>query len=443
MILEYSYKQILKVAIPMMISGFIQSIVMITDSAFISRYSTEAFDAVGNGGLAYITMYMCLLGMGDGSQIIIARRFGSDQASRIGRVFGTSVITNLLLAILLFVILYFAMPPQILAYSKNPTIASLQGQFIQIRSFALFFAFVTVSIQAFFLAKGKTWVVLISALITALSNVLLDYTLIFGKLGMPEMGLEGAALASTIADGMGMLFLLIFLLISEDARSLKLFRHFSFNLRSMKELLKVGSPLMLQGFLALATWTLFFTWLERKGQFDLTVSQNIRSIYFLAFVPIWGFAGTTKTYISQYLGAKRYDEIPKIQRRIQILTVGFLLISFHGAIFYPQTLIQLINPEEVYLEKSAEILQFIVGSILIFGFVSVYFQTIHGSGNTLHSMLIELTTVIIYSIASYFLIVSWEVDVFWIWTVEYIYFISLGALSIGYLKTFNWKNKKV
>ncbi|MFM7758558.1 MAG: MATE family efflux transporter, partial [Crocinitomicaceae bacterium] len=205
----------------------------------------------------------------------------------------------------------------------------------------------------------------------------------------------------------------------------------------------VGSPLMLQGFLALATWTLFFTWLERKGQFDLTVSQNIRSIYFLAFVPIWGFAGTTKTYISQYLGAKRYDEIPKIQWRIQLLTVGFLLISFHGAILYPETLIQLINPEEVYLEKSAEILQFIVGSILIFGFVSVYFQTIHGSGNTLHSMIIELTTVIIYSIASYFLIVSWEVDVFWIWTVEYIYFISLGALSIGYLKTFNWKNKKV
>jgi Na+-driven multidrug efflux pump len=211
----------------------------------------------------------------------------------------------------------------------------------------------------------------------------------------------------------------------------------------MKELLKIGSPLMLQGFLALATWTLFFTWLERKGQFDLTVSQNIRSIYFLAFVPIWGFAGTTKTYISQYLGANRAEEIPKIQRRIQFLTVGFLLVSFHGAIFYPETLIKLINPKEEYLEKSAEILQFIVGSILIFGFVSVYFQTIHGSGNTLHSMLIELSTVVIYSIASYLLIVIWEADVFWIWTVEYIYFLSLGVLSLGYLRTVNWKNKKV
>ena len=226
MILDYSYKQLLKVAVPMMISGFIQSIVMITDSAFISRYSTDAFDAVGNGGLLYITMYMCLMGMGDGAQIIIARRFGSNQASRIGRIFGTSAITNLILAILLFVLLYFVMPAQIMAYSKYDTLATLQGQFIQIRSFALFFAFITITIQAFFLAKGKTWVVLIAAIITASSNVLMDYVLIFGEYGFPKMGVEGAALASTLADGLGMLFLLIFLLVSEEARNLKLFRNF-------------------------------------------------------------------------------------------------------------------------------------------------------------------------------------------------------------------------
>lgn len=443
MILDYSYKQLLKVAVPMMISGFIQSIVMITDSAFISRYSTDAFDAVGNGGLLYITMYMCLTGMGDGAQIIIARRFGSNQASRIGRIFGTSAITNLILAILLFVLLYFVMPAQIMAYSKYDTIATLQGQFIQIRSFALFFAFITITIQAFFLAKGKTWVVLIAAIITASSNILMDYVLIFGEYGFPKMGVEGAALASTLADGLGMLFLLIFLLVSEEARNLKLFRNFSFNARSMRELLKVGSPLMLQGFLALATWTVFFIWLERKGQFDLTVSQTIRSIYFLAFVPIWGFAAATKTYVSQYLGAERSEEIPIIQRRIQLLTICLLFVSFHGAIFYPKTLVSLINPNELYLEKSAEILQFIVGSIVIFACISVYLQTIHGSGNTLHSMLIELATVFIYSFASYALIVVWEVDVFWIWSVEYIYFISLGGLSILYLKTVDWKNKKV
>lgn len=441
--LELRYKTILGVALPMMVSGFIQSIVLITDAAFISRYSTEAFDAVGNGGLIFVTMYMCLLGLGDGSQIIIARRIGEKRPEEIGRVFGSSILINFCLASLLFCFLYFVMPSAIIAYSKNQGIAGMQGDYIQFRSFALFFLMITVAIQAFFLAKGKTVVVLIAAIITALSNVFLDYVLIFGEMGFPEMGLKGAALASTIADGLGMLFLVVYLYFSDEKHKYDLFSFFSYNWNSIKELLKVGSPLMLQGFLALGTWTLFFTWLEQKGQFDLTVSQNIRSIYFLAFVPLWGFAGTTKTYVSQYLGAKKFDKIPVIQRKIQLLTIGFLILSFHGAILYPEKLILMINPEEIYMKKSAEILKLISCSVLLFGIVSVYFQTIHGSGNTVHSMLIEFLTVFIYSIFSFLFIKCWNFDVYWIWTVEYIYFGVMGLLSILYLRFYNWREKIV
>lgn len=441
--LELRYKTILGVALPMMVSGFIQSIVLITDAAFISRYSTEAFDAVGNGGLIFVTMYMCLMGLGDGSQIIIARRIGEKRPEEIGRVFGSSILINFCLASLLFCFLYFVMPSAIIAYSKNQGIAGMQGDYIQFRSFALFFLMITVAIQAFFLAKGKTVVVLIAAIITALSNVFLDYVLIFGEMGFPEMGLKGAALASTIADGLGMLFLVVYLYFSDEKHKYDLFSFFSYNWNSIKELLKVGSPLMLQGFLALGTWTLFFTWLEQKGQFDLTVSQNIRSIYFLAFVPLWGFAGTTKTYVSQYLGAKKFDKIPVIQRKIQLLTIGFLILSFHGAILYPEKLILMINPEEIYMKKSAEILKLISCSVLLFGIVSVYFQTIHGSGNTVHSMLIEFLTVFIYSIFSFLFIKCWNFDVYWIWTVEYIYFGVMGLLSILYLRFYNWREKIV
>ena len=441
--LDLRYKTILGVALPMMVSGFIQSIVMITDSSLISRFSTQAFVAVGNGGLLYVTMYMCLIGMADGAQIIIARRIGQERQAEIGRIFGTTVITHFLLASLFFLLLYFLMPDIILSYSKNQLIGALQGDFIHIRSFALFFAMITLSIQAFFIATGKTWVVLIAALITASSNMVLGYGLILGNLGFPRLGVEGAASASTIADGLGMLFLIIYLSFSQERKRYRLYQYFSFDGKSMLELLKIGSPLMLQGFFALGTWSLFFTWLEQKGQFDLTVSQNIRSIYFLAFVPIWGFAGTTKTYISQYLGHKTYVAIPIIQKRIQFLTVIFLLISFHGAILYPETLVRLINPEEEYIAKSAEILRLVSVSILLYGMVSVYFQTIHGSGNTLHSMIIEFLTVGIYAVFSYLFIKVWNLDIYWIWTVEYIYFGILGLFSISYLRLFKWKNKIV
>jgi MATE family multidrug resistance protein len=442
-VLDLKYSSILKMAIPLMVSSFIQSVVLITDSSFISRYSTDAFDAVGNGGLIYITFFMALVGMSDGAQIIIARRIGQKNTDAIGRVFGTSVFSHFFLAIALFLFLQFIMPNFLNSYSKHADISLLQGEYIRIRSYALFFAMISLAINAFFLANGKTWVVLISALITATSNVILDYLMIFGKGGFPEMGLQGAAWASTLADFSGMLFLVIFLIFSKERKQYQLFSHFSFNLASMKELFKIGSPLMFQGFLALATWTIFFTWLEQTGKFELTVSQNVRSIYFLAFVPIWGFAGTTKTYISQYIGRGDLHSLKIIQRRIQFLTLIFLFLFFHGAFLYPEKLIEMINPEQAYIEKSAEILRYISVSIFMYGFFSVYFQTINGSGNTMASFMIEILCAIVYLLASYLLIKVLQVDVRWIWTNEYIYFGSMGILSMLYLKFFDWKKKVV
>ena len=74
--LDLRYRTILSVAIPLMASSFIQSIVMITDSAYLSRFDTTAFVASGNGGLIYITMFVVLMGIADGTQILMARRIG-------------------------------------------------------------------------------------------------------------------------------------------------------------------------------------------------------------------------------------------------------------------------------------------------------------------------------------------------------------------------------
>ena len=100
--LDLKYKTILGVAIPLMISSFIQSIVLITDAAFLSRHSTFAFDACGNAGLIYITLYVALSGLSDGVQILIARRIGQENNGAIGRIFGTSVSTIFLFALIFF-----------------------------------------------------------------------------------------------------------------------------------------------------------------------------------------------------------------------------------------------------------------------------------------------------------------------------------------------------
>lgn len=441
--LDLKYKTILGVALPLMVSGFIQTLVYITDASFLSRYSTLAFDASGNAGLLYITVFIALMGMSDGAQILIARRVGQQNPDAVGKIFGTTALTLIGLSLILFTVLHQVVPAYLPQYSKHADLAQAQIDFLSYRCYGLLFAAVTLSIQSFFFAIGKTWVILVSAAIVALSNILMGYLFIFGTQYIPEMGIKGAALASTCADACGMLFLLCFLLFSKETRDYQLLSKFGFQLKAFWELVKVGGPLFFQGFVALGTWTLFFTWIEQMGKAELTISQNIRAVYFLAFIPIGGFAGTTKTYISQYMGAGKFDELKIIQRRIRILTFGCLLFFFHGAFLYPETLISWINPELAYIEGSADILQFVAGSIFLYGLISVKMHTINGSGNTNITFAIEMVSVTAYLVSAYLLIKVFQKPIFWVWSVEYAYFICMGLLSYGYLRFFNWQKKKI
>lgn len=439
--LSISYSQILKVALPLMLGTFIQSIVMITDAAFLSRYSTLSFDASGNAGLIYVTLFMGLTGLGDASQIIMARRIGQNKPKELNAVFQSAFLIIFCFAIVFFLLIQTGAGDLLMSYSKNKALAQEQIDFLTVRSFGFFMGVLMLSLNSFFLATGKTWVIMVSTAFFATSNIILDYLLIFGFWDIAPMGVKGAALASVISEGLTGVVLLILLYNSKERIMYGIFSKFQITLKSLQRLFKVGMPLVIQGFFALATWTVFFIWIEQMSTYDLTVSQNIRSIYFLAFVPIFGFGATTKTYVAQYMDTKDKAVIPKIIRRIQFLTMVFLLLIFHGALLYPEKLISVINPDEAYLADSASILRMVFGSILIFGFTKPYFETINGSGNTRVTLAIEIICMIIYIGYAYLTIKVWNWNIASIWTIEYIYFITLGGLSLLYLSMYNWREK--
>jgi len=441
--LDLRYRTILSVAIPLMASSFIQSIVMITDSSFLSRYDNVAFVGAGNGGMIYVTLFVALMGMSDGAQILMARRIGEKKEHLLAQIFGTSLLTNAGIALILLTAIQLFLPELIHSFTYHKNIAEAEIEFVRIRSFGLLFSMIALSANSYFLAMGKTYVILVSAAVIAVTNILLDYAMIFGNLGFSEMGVSGAAYASMLADGAGMLFIIAALFFSKDRKRHQLFKGLRYNAQSFGALLKIGTPIMLQLLVALVTWTIFFIWIEQRGEYELTVSQTIRTLYFLAFVPIWGFSATTKTYISQYLGNKSYNDIKIIHRRIQILTLIFIFGLFHGALFYPEYLVSFINPDEEYLTGTAELLRFISGSIVIYGISMVYFQTIAGSGNTRVTFYIECIAVAIYVLTAYLFLKVFVWDIYWVWSVEYVYFIIMGILSIGYLRLFDWKSKRI
>jgi multidrug resistance protein, MATE family len=440
--LDVRYKSILAVALPMMLSGFIQSVISITDAAFLSRFSKLAYDASGSAGLWYITMYMVFIGLGDGAQIAMAQKVGEKNDKGFVAVFQSNFVILVIAAIVLTILVQLCMPSLMGYLVTNPELAHAEQSFLEIRSYSFWAAIITTSIQASYLAVGKTNLVLITSLIAAASNIILDYFLVFGIGPFPQLGLEGAAIASTAAEFLAMLFLLATLIGGNLRKHYPVWKENLVSKFQLKENLKIGVPLLFQGMVALSIWTIFFIWIEQMGEDNLTVSLNIRYIYFLAFIPIWGFAAATKTYIAQYFGAKEFDKLSIIQRRMQVLTVGFLLLTFHGAILYPEALIWLVSDDSAQIAKSAQILRIVSGSILIYGIGSIYFQSISGIGRTRITFLVECLSTALYIISAYLFIKVWNWPIQWVWLVEYVYFITMGLCSFTYLKWINWTKEE-
>ncbi len=441
--LDIRYRSILTVALPMMLSGFIQSIIAITDAAFLSRHSKLAYDASGSAGLWYITMYMVFIGLSDGAQIAMAQKVGEKNQKGFVAVFQSNFVILFSAAVILTILVQLCMPSLMGYLVTNYELAQAEQSFLEIRSYSFWAATITLSIQASYLAVGKTTLVLIASLIAAISNIVLDYFLVFGTGPFPRLGLEGAAIASTGAEFLAMLFLLSTLIGGKLRKQYPVWKERLVNKFQLKENLKIGIPLLFQGIVALSIWNIFFIWIEQMGGDNLTVSLNIRYIYFLAFVPIWGFAAATKTYIAQYFGAKQFHKLPIIQRRMQLLTLSFLILTFHGAVLYPEALIRLVSEHPEHITKSAQILRVVSGSILIYGLGSVYFQTISGIGKTRITFLVECLSTTFYIISAYLFIKVWNWPIQWIWLVEYVYFITMGLGSFIYLKWINQTKEKI
>lgn len=430
--LDLSFKGILKMAVPIMLGSFIQNFVAITDSIMVNQLGTEAFGAANNAGLLYIVFFMLLNGLGEGTQIQIAKEYGEAHPSEITKTLINSFSIQFIFSTLLIAILFILKPIFLNQIVLNPIIQSQMSHFLDFRLWGLFFAGLQVSAIAFYMGIGKTKIIIYYTLILAFSNIFLDYTLIFGHFGFPKMGIEGAALASTASEAISFLFLFIYLIKTP------LFAEFNF-LQSIKQgfvfvktklLLKLSAPLMLKGFLSLSTWFVFFSMIEQMGKNELEASHVVRNLFFLTFIPIFGFGSTARTYISYFNARLQKDLIKTSLFKISFLSVIFYFLVFHGAILYPSWMIQLISKNPLILEDAIQILKIVFGSMLLYSIIIVPFNAVSAVGKTVLTFWIEFVAIVFYLGSTYLVIHLWNWPVSKIWYVEYIYFCTMGLLSV-------------
>jgi len=439
----YSNKEIIKVAYPVFLSYLAQNVVNVTDTAFLGRVGEVELGASALGGVFYMSLFMIGLGFSIGSQILIARRNGEKQYHKIGEIFNHGIVFLILLALVMIGLVQLVSTPLLHQVLKSPKVFEAASAFLDIRIFGLLFIFLNSLFRALYIGITQTKVLIWNAVIMASVNVALAYVLVFGHWGFPRMGIKGAALASVIAEGTALFFMVIHTIRNIDSEKYNLRFSIRFHLDVIRHILSVSIYTMIQSFLAIATWFIFFIGIEHLGERSLAVSNIVRSLYMIMMMPILSFGTTANTLVSNQIGAGGADLVMKLTWRIIRLAIYVLLPVIAAILIFPKPFIRVYTDNLSLMTDTVYPLLVLTSSLLLAAISSIFFNAMSGTGSTRVAMWVEVLCIVVYVLYMWWLIMIQRASVAWCWTTEHMYWIVLLALCYGYMRQGTWKNKMI
>jgi len=440
---DIKYSRIWQVAYPIILGSIAQNLINFTDTAFLGRVGEIALGAGALGGIFYLAVIMLGLGFSTGAQIIISRRFGEGKLKDIGQIIDQSIYFLLPLAMFVFVLLrYWSI--DILSYAvDSEAIFAETSIYMKYRAGGIFFAFGNMVFRSFYVGLQKTKVITYTTVVLAIVNIVLDYLLIFGNFGMPEMGVAGAALASVIAEASALLFFIGHTFIKIDFADYALFKFCKPDLKRFMGILRIAIPIMMQQFISLSVWFIFFLFIEKLGEASLAVSNIIRSVYVILMIPVWGFATATNTLVSYLIGLKQQNVVMALIYKIVVLCFSGVLFIVSLGILFPDLIMSVYTNDAELIAMGIPVLKVVSVGALFLSIGFILFNGVSGTGKTNISLLIELIVLSIYLSYTYIVINVFNADITIAWTSEFVYGLLLSLFSYAYLKTGRWKTGSI
>lgn len=441
--MNFSYKQIGLIAFPILISLLMEHMINITDTAFLGHVGEVELGASALAGVFYMAIYMLGFGFSIGVQILIARRNGEQRFDRIGSIFhhGAGFLLALATVMFFFCELFSAyILPRLVS---SPQIYEAAVSYLEWRRYGFFFSFLAILFRAFYIGITETKTLTLNSLLMVSSNIVFNYILIFGKMGFPALGIAGAAIGSSLAELVSLLFYAAYTWVKVDRKKYNLFRHVSFSFPAFKKIWNISCWTMLQSVLFPSQWFLFFIAIEHLGERSLAIANIIRSINTCFFMIVFAFADTTSSLVSNLLGSGQgKNEVwlvcKKSIRLTYLIGIPLLLLSA----LFPTALLRIYTNQADLIQAALPTMYVMLAGYFLSAPGLVLFNAVAGTGNTNRSMRIMLVTMIAYMLYVITMVMWLKLDVSIAWTSEYIYGGLLLLLSFIYLKKRNW-NKRI
>ena len=441
--MQYSNKDIWNVSYPILLALLAQNVINVTETAFLGHVGEVELGASAMGGLLYICVFTIAFGFSTGSQIMIARRNGEGCFHDVGPVMMQGCMFLLMTAAVLFGLCQWSMPSVVRMLISSDHIYDATCEFLQWRMFGFFFSFVNVMFRALYVGITRTKVLTFNAIIMAVVNVFLDYALIFGHFGLPEMGLKGAAIASVMAEAASFIFGVIYTWLYVDLKKYGLNRWPQWDSALLRRILSISCFTMVQYFLSMATWFVFFMAVERLGQRELAIANIIRSIYIVLLIPVQALSTAANTLVSNLIGAGGIDGVMRLMKKIAKVSVLIVAACVALTVLFPKLFLAIYTNDAALQIESIPSLYVIGMAMMVAAVANIYFNGISGTGNTQAALWLETGMQVVYGI--YVFVIGWwaQAPVSICFTAEILGYALLLLTSLIYLKKAKWQNKKI
>lgn len=374
-------RAIFLLSVPMVLEMLMQAVFEVADVFFVSKLGADAVAAVGIGASLLILVFTIGIGLSMAATAVVARRIGEQDPEGGAVAAFQAFILTLAISIPVALLGIIYAPEMLMLMGASPEVVEIGTPYCAI----LFGTNITILLlfllNAVFRGTGDAVLAMRVLWLANGLNIILDPILIFGLGPVPAMGVTGAAVATAIGRGTGVV-LQLYLLTRGSGRIRWARRHMKLVPTVMKGLLKVSGPGMVQYMVGTASWLLLIRILAAFGSAALAGYTIAIRVFVFALLPSWGLGNAAATLVGQNLGAGKPDRAERSVWITSFTNVVFLGLFSLILLFQSEAIVRFFTPEPEVVFYGAMGLEIISYSYIFLAFGMVTVQAFNGAGDT-------------------------------------------------------------
>ncbi len=302
------YKQMFAVGIPVMLQQMVVVCLNLVDTIMVGKISEEALAAVGAANQVYFIYSVLTFGIFSGAGVYLIQYWGIKDLKSLRKILGIDYVMFFIVTIPVMIMVFFTAPFLISLFSNDALVIELGIKYIRIACFSYLFSGLTFVISYNSRATAMLKVPTIVNIIAICINIVLNYGLIYGKLGMPELGVEGAALATLTARVIECIMMYTYVYTSKDNPLRATPRElFGFDKQMFKNVMKTATPVIFNESLWALSVAMVFAAYGRIGATALAVVQIANTVTDVFHTVYCGLSNATTVIVGQTLGQGKKD----------------------------------------------------------------------------------------------------------------------------------------